>query len=80
MKLRKDESYMTMLANFKSVTITALLALSGVPVRAECNDPPSVVEFSAGFQQPIPPRIHSEFETSFIQHKWFVAALLSLLK
>ncbi|KAL9565318.1 hypothetical protein ACKAV7_010678 [Fusarium commune] len=27
-------------------------------------------EFSAGFKQPNPPEIKSEFTTSFVQHKW----------
>ncbi len=33
---------------------------------------PSVVEFSSSFQQPEPPLIASEFNTSFIQHKWYI--------
>ncbi|CAM1507636.1 Fc.00g072770.m01.CDS01 [Cosmosporella sp. VM-42] len=32
--------------------------------------PSSIVEFSAGFKQPEPPLIKSEFKTNFVQHKW----------
>ncbi|KAI5458298.1 hypothetical protein BGZ63DRAFT_432809 [Mariannaea sp. PMI_226] len=32
--------------------------------------PSSVVEFSSGFKQPAPPLVNSEFNTSFVQHKW----------
>ncbi|PYI22403.1 hypothetical protein BO99DRAFT_353312 [Aspergillus violaceofuscus CBS 115571] len=32
--------------------------------------PSSVIAFSAGFQQPNPPRIKAEYQTNFIQHKW----------
>ncbi|KAL3490351.1 hypothetical protein BJX62DRAFT_252015 [Aspergillus germanicus] len=32
--------------------------------------PSSVIEFSGTFQQPQPPLLKTEFQTSFIQHKW----------
>lgn len=35
--------------------------------------PSSLHEFSGSFQQPEPPKIHSEFRTSFIQHKWLAS-------
>lgn len=44
---------------------------SASPAQPKCPPfPSSAVEFSAGFQQPIPPLIQSEFNTSFVQHKW----------
>ncbi|KAF2161499.1 hypothetical protein M409DRAFT_28227 [Zasmidium cellare ATCC 36951] len=27
-------------------------------------------EFSANFQEPLPPKVHTEFSASFVQHKW----------
>jgi hypothetical protein len=46
-------------------------AASATPAQAKCPPfPASVAEFSAGFQQPSPPLIQSEFNTSFVQHKW----------
>jgi hypothetical protein len=38
----------------------------------------SLIEFSGSFQQPAPPKVHSEFTTSFIQHKWFSSSIPSL--
>ncbi|KAF2476600.1 uncharacterized protein BDR25DRAFT_375597 [Lindgomyces ingoldianus] len=32
--------------------------------------PPSMLEFSAQFEQPKPPLVNPEFKTNFIQHKW----------
>ncbi|KAH8804372.1 hypothetical protein F5884DRAFT_753980 [Xylogone sp. PMI_703] len=40
-------------------------------IKPKCTPfPPSMIEYSAQFQEPQPPLIQSEFETSFIQHKW----------
>ncbi|KAJ5490715.1 hypothetical protein N7539_002282 [Penicillium diatomitis] len=33
--------------------------------------PTSIQEFTSGFQQPKPPMVKTEFQTSFIQHKWY---------
>lgn len=54
--------------------ILAITALHGVLANPTgCHDfPVSLHEFSADFQEPIPPIIKAEFTTSFIQHKWFV--------
>ncbi|KAL4876487.1 hypothetical protein BJY04DRAFT_199761 [Aspergillus karnatakaensis] len=36
-----------------------------------CHDfPASMIEYSSTFQQPEPPILKTEFQTSFIQHKW----------
>ncbi|KAH8896732.1 hypothetical protein GQ53DRAFT_818998 [Thozetella sp. PMI_491] len=32
--------------------------------------PPTMIEFSSQFQQPLPPVVKTEFNASFIQHKW----------
>jgi hypothetical protein len=37
--------------------------------------PSSVIEFSGNFQQPQPPLLKTELQTSFIQHKWYIPLL-----
>lgn len=52
--------------------LSLAIAAAVLPVRASsCRPfPSSMIEFSAGFEQPGPPLIKAEYETSFIQHKW----------
>ncbi|RAH40304.1 uncharacterized protein BO95DRAFT_518857 [Aspergillus brunneoviolaceus CBS 621.78] len=52
--------------------LLVILAAGAWPVSAaSCHPfPSSVIEFSAGFQQPNPPRIQAEYQTNFLQHKW----------
>lgn len=39
---------------------------------SDCHPfPSSVIEFSSGFKQPEPPLLKAEYETNFIQHKWY---------
>ncbi|KAL2785627.1 hypothetical protein BJX66DRAFT_53578 [Aspergillus keveii] len=40
------------------------------PTESGHTFPSSVIEFSGNFQQPQPPLLKTEFQTSFIQHKW----------
>lgn len=50
------------------------IVTAGASLTRECPPfPLSVVEFSSGFHQPVPPLIKPEFNTSFIQHKWCVS-------
>lgn len=39
----------------------------------KCAATALTTEFSAGFKQPNPPQIKSEFTTSFVQHRWWVS-------
>ncbi|CAG7955668.1 unnamed protein product [Penicillium salamii] len=50
----------------------ATIAASVLPVNASsCRPfPSSMIEFSSDFEQPTPPMIQAEYQTSFIQHKW----------
>lgn len=49
-----------------SLTVSLALADSCTPF------PSSVVPFSSDFKQPEPPLVKSEFQTQFVQHKWYV--------
>lgn len=40
--------------------------------------PSSMVEFSAGFTQPLPPLLKPDFKTSFVQHKWYAGTQSNL--
>ncbi|KAH7165165.1 hypothetical protein EDB81DRAFT_917131 [Dactylonectria macrodidyma] len=54
---------------YLSLLLTTLA--SATTVASSCRPfPSSMNAFSADFQQPEPPRVKSEFETSFVQHKW----------
>ncbi|CAG8342212.1 unnamed protein product [Penicillium salamii] len=48
------------------------IGASALPVNASsCRPfPSSMIEFSSEFEQPTPPMIKAEYQTSFIQHKW----------
>ncbi|KAJ5359736.1 uncharacterized protein N7496_012149 [Penicillium cataractarum] len=47
------------------------LAASIQSTDSSCDDfPTSTLEFTSEFQQPKPPLVKPEFQTSFIQHKW----------
>ncbi|CAI7647507.1 unnamed protein product [Penicillium crustosum] len=52
--------------------LSLAIAAAVLPVGASnCRPfPSSMIEFSAGFEQPGPPLIKAEYKTSFIQHKW----------
>ncbi|KAL2846356.1 hypothetical protein BJY01DRAFT_213454 [Aspergillus pseudoustus] len=53
--------------------LTALGASAKSNSTKSCHEfPSSMIEYSGNFQQPLPPLIKTEFETSFIQHKWNV--------
>ncbi|EXF82218.1 hypothetical protein CFIO01_03152 [Colletotrichum fioriniae PJ7] len=55
-----------------------LTALAAAAVGATCLPscpgcpafPPSMITFSAGFEQPQPPLIKPEYQANFVQHKW----------
>ncbi|KAG7051952.1 hypothetical protein JMJ77_0002563 [Colletotrichum scovillei] len=55
-----------------------LTALAATAVWATCLPsshgcpafPPSMITFSAGFEQPQPPLIKPDYQASFVQHKW----------
>lgn len=51
----------------------ALVKIALASSSANCLPfPASMIEFSANFKQPEPPLIESEYQTHFIQHKWYV--------
>ncbi|KAH7184589.1 uncharacterized protein B0J16DRAFT_397943 [Fusarium flagelliforme] len=43
---------------------------SAAAVPACPSFPPSMIEFSAGFEQPKPPIVKPEYKAHFVQHKW----------
>ncbi|KAJ0419178.1 hypothetical protein BJY00DRAFT_314247 [Aspergillus carlsbadensis] len=52
-------------------TLAALGASARQNSTKSCYEfPSSMIEFSGNFQQPEPPVLKTEFQTSFIQHKW----------
>lgn len=36
--------------------------------------PPSLITYSSQFQQPKPPLVKPEFQTHFVQHKWYITS------
>ncbi|KAG9254269.1 uncharacterized protein F5Z01DRAFT_681361 [Emericellopsis atlantica] len=58
------------MTQLNNIVHTALL-LAGTVAAGGCKTfPASMDEYSAGFKQPEPPLVKSEFTTSFVQHKW----------
>lgn len=58
------------------LAFVATACAAGPPDESACKPfPSSMLEFSAQFEQPKPPSINPEFNTSFIQHKWYVVTI-----
>ncbi|KAK5993673.1 hypothetical protein PT974_07108 [Cladobotryum mycophilum] len=57
---------------FSHLTITLNIALAAAAsIKEDCPPfPSSMLDFSSNFEQPVPPLVKSEFNTSFVQHKW----------
>lgn len=60
--------------HFVQILMASLAAVAGGMAAHTPSCPPfasSMIEFSADFKQPEPPLLKSEYQTNFIQHKWY---------